>query len=390
MKSCAPDIQTSTDGTIANNQTHIGPHLRFTRNRWSKWILVLLAIKAVLLLVGIIVIKTLNLHFIPDKLRWLDVWYRWDVKEYLTVTINGYEPGTPNAYLAVRPPIVPLMIRGIAFLGVQNLLVAGFIMATVASFPVPVLMEKLASLDYQPREAERATWFLLIFPMSFCLHLPLSEGVFMLLVLDAFLAARNDDWLQAGLAACIAGATRVNGILLFPALLAEVAHQYYLHRKVRFQWAWVGLAPLGTLAYLTINRFVFGGALAFMKSTSGLDWPWISVAKLFHSIITMSPINKILWIYPQCVTVIFLMVICIWTCFKSRPSYSVWTLLNVALITSQRSILSLPRYAIVVFPMYFFLAEASKSRSIKLLITGLFIFLFLYFSALFAAGLWAF
>jgi len=368
---------------------------KLSQNPWVKWGLVLIGIKLSLVSIGLITTTLLGQHFYPDNPGWLAVWYRLDVKEYLTVALNGYEPGTSNAYLSVRLPVVPLLIRGIACLGFQNLFVAAFVMATLVSFPLPGLMEKLASLDYPQPMTQRATWLFLIFPMSFCLHLPLSEGIFMALVLQAFLSARNDDWLTAGFAAALAGATRINGLLLFPALVVEMGHRYYKERKISPQWAWIGLAPLGTLSYLLLNHFVFRNAFEFMVAEKdfyhqSIAWPWTGVLSLFKHAITKPLDDRLLYYYPECITVILLVVVTVWTCWKCRPSYSVWTLLNVGLFTSAHFILSLPRYAIAIFPMYFFMADMTRVRLVYVVATGLSLSLFLYFALLFANGWWAF
>lgn len=366
-----------------------------SKSPWVKWTLACLAIKLCLVIVGIAVTKAFGLHFSPGSPAWLATWYRWDVIDFYQVTLNGYQPGTPDAHLIVRFPIVPLMIRGIALLCFQNIFVAGFVMATLVSLPIPVLMEKLAALDHPAAAAGRAAWLMLIFPMSFCLHLPLTEGIFLVLVLNTFLAARSGDWLQASLSAALASATRINGVLLLPALLAEAAYQYHLQRAFRRQWLWLLISPLGIAAYCGLSYYLYGSVFAYIKyqpeyCNQHIAWPWVGVANLFHAALTSDVTNRILYFYPQCLAVILLVVAAIWTCKKCRPSYVVWTLLNILLFTSTTFILSIQRYAVAVFPIFFFLAGITERKPVYTGVKCLSFSMMIYCAALFAAGWWAF
>jgi len=392
--SASLDVEINQAGIKVESNNSEGA-LRYAPIHWMKWVLILILIKLSLVIIGLASCAFFNQQFAPTQFSWLAPWYRWDVIEFYTVTINGYEPGTPLAHLIVKFPIVPLMIRGIGFLGIHNLFLAGFIMATLVSLPIPILMEKLARLDYGEDISERSAWFLLIFPMSFCLHLPLTEGIFMVLALNAFLAARKNDWKQAAITAALAGATRVNGILLIPALVAEAAYQYSVERKWCSGWMWLALAPLGTIIYCGLCFWLFGDVFAYMKfqpeyAGQHVTWPWIGITNLIHHALTTSSIDRFVYIYPECVALVFLMVITVWTCFKYRPSYSIWTALNLLLCISTTSILSLPRYAIVIFPIYLILAEFTKLRIVYAATSCVLIGFFVYFSVLFAAGWSAF
>ena len=67
----------------------------------------------------------------------------------------------------------------------------------------------------------RAAWFLLIFPTAYFLHIGYTESLFLALVLGSFLAARTDRWWLAGILGGLAALTRINGLVLIPALAAE-------------------------------------------------------------------------------------------------------------------------------------------------------------------------
>ena len=74
-----------------------------------------------------------------------------------------------------------------------------------------------------------------------------------------------------------------------------------------------------------------------------------------------------------------------------RPSYSVWITLNWFLINSTAFVISVPRYALTLFPMFILFALAVRGRRVwyALLTVWSLLYLALY-TGRFAQGLWAF
>ncbi len=126
----------------------------------------------------------------------------------------------------------------------------------------------------------RAAWFLLIFPTAYFLHIGYTEALFMALVLGSFLAARTERWWLAGLLGGLAALTRVNGLVLIPALAAEALTQW-LHRppeerRLRVEWLAIGLVAVGFGGYLALNQAIYGDALTFLTRPAR---PLVQVAR---------------------------------------------------------------------------------------------------------------
>jgi Gpi18-like mannosyltransferase len=81
-----------------------------------------------------------------------------------------------------------------------------------------IVLYHLARLDLSRRAAERAVALMAIFPFAFFFGVAYRESTFLLFTLLAFYRLRTGGWLRGGLAAGLAGATRVTGILMWPAL----------------------------------------------------------------------------------------------------------------------------------------------------------------------------
>ena len=76
----------------------------------------------------------------------------------------------------------------------------------------------LARSDMPRVRAERTALLTAIFPFGFFFGMVYTEALFLLLTVLAFYAFRTRRWLLGGVCGGLASATRVNGILLLPAL----------------------------------------------------------------------------------------------------------------------------------------------------------------------------
>src|SRR5439155_1595341 len=128
-------------------------------------------------------------------------------------------------------------------------------------------------------------WFLFIFPGSGALHMPFTESVFLALAIGSFLTARKDRWALAGLLGALACLTRINGLVLMPALAVEAGYQYWKTRRWLWQWLWIGFIGFGILGYLLLNYHVFSNPFMFMTFRREhffqvMSWPWVGTKDL--------------------------------------------------------------------------------------------------------------
>ena len=111
----------------------------------------------------------------------------------------------------------------------------------------------------------RAAGFLLIFPTAYFLHVGYTESLFLALVLGCFLAVRRDHWWLAGALGGLAALTRINGLVLVPALAAEAWLEWDAdgRHRLRAHWLAIGLVVVGFVGYLALNLAVYGDPLTF-------------------------------------------------------------------------------------------------------------------------------
>jgi hypothetical protein len=324
----------------------------------------------------------------PD---WLEIWNRWDSLHYLGLAKSGYAAVGDTKVSLVFFPLYPWLVRGFAFF-LRNYIAAAIFVSGLAAIATGLIFKQLVACDETEEVANGAVWFLFIFPTSFFLHIAYTESLFLSLTLGCFLAARKEQWHLAGLLGAGACLTRVNGLVLIPALTTEVLLQLWRTRRINWQWLWLILVPLGFMGYLWLNHEVTGDFFAFTKIMEE-HWykkfasPWSGIHDVYLRALGMN-INEGL---NEFVGEILITGAMIGSWVRLRPSYSVWITLNWLLINSTAFVLSVPRYALTLFPMFILFAIAVRGRRVcyALLTVWSVLYLALY-TGRFAQGLWAF
>ena len=228
----------------------------------------------------------------------LDPWHRWDAPHYTDIAVFGYradDPGNLSApgYSQVFPgdldlyivffPLFPWLIAAVnAVIGEP--IVSAFIVATVASLFVAPLLYRLVSVDLGHRIGLWTAGFLLVFPTAYFLHIGYTESLFLSLAFGSMWLARTNRWWLAGLLAALAAMTRVNGLILAPALVVEAFLQWRAdpERRLRVAWLAIGGVGIGFGVYLVVNQVVYGDPFAFSEIQrehwfKNLTWPWVGL-----------------------------------------------------------------------------------------------------------------
>ena len=171
---------------------------------------VAICIKALLFLFGMQSYQVLQDERVSGLHGALEIWNRWDSINYQKLAQFGYSANGDLKPLLVFYPLFPWAVRAVAFVA-RDYLFSAFIVSTVASLITPVIFRRLVSLDYPKALAQRAVWFLLIFPTSYFLHIGYTEGLFLMLVVSCVYATRKRRWLIASILGALACLTRANG-----------------------------------------------------------------------------------------------------------------------------------------------------------------------------------
>ena len=141
---------------------------------------------------------------------------------------------------------------------------------------------------------------------------------------------------------------------------------------------------------------VFGRPLAFLSMqeeywSKSLTWPWVGAADAWGSVWWRKASDAVMVGWQEFLFLGLGLACAVWAWLRLRPSYAVWVTLNWLLWASTKFVLSVPRYTLVLFPLYILVARAGLKRPTW---GAAYVVWSLLFMALFASrfvrGAWAF
>jgi hypothetical protein len=193
----------------------------------------------------------------------------------------------------------------------------------------------------------------------------------------------------------LAGLARINGLVLIPVLAYEAALQYRKSRRLEWSFLAVAGPALGFGGYLFVNFRETGNPLAFMAVQrehwyKHLALPWNGMRETLSSIRWRPPAEAQM-VGTQELLFILLGLACTIYCWvKLRRAYAIWMTGNWLLFTCTSFIYSVPRFTLVMFPIYMIFALLAGNKLWSAIVT-LWSLLFLsLFTGLFVRGQWAF
>jgi hypothetical protein len=206
-----------------------------------------------------------------------------------------------------------------------------------------------------------------IFPTAFFFLAPYTESLFLLLSILAFREARHDRWGRVAVFGALAALTRSVGILLIPALMLEAiwAGRTSRVRALGARLAGAAAIALGPLSWFAWWGIAHGNWLAPLDAQR--DWgrelqpPWVSLGHAVEFAWTF----RSYWLLDLAIVSLAIggLALALPVLRPSEALYGVFSLLLPLLDPfGDRPLLSVPRFAVVVFPALWGLSGAGLGR----------------------------
>jgi MFS family permease len=323
-------------------------------------------------------------QFTPYRL--IDMWARWDSGWYLDIVRNGYylngNLNSTQSNIAFYPTY-PYLVRGIvAVLPAEMrsttwILFIGIVLSNIFLLAGLILFYRLLIDWFQDQElAGRAVLYVLFFPTAFIFSAFYTESTFFFLAIAAVYLARKKKWWLANLVAAILALTRVVGLfILLP--LGWMYLDDWLHKDDRLHTREkIRLASLSFLFPLV----AFAGFLLYMFKLTGSFLAPFQIQQAFGREVAapwaalFSPRNTIVYEKPIDLTIVVLFLILSFAAFKKlSPGMGLFSLAMMYASIFNGTLLSTPRYCLVIFPAFILLAQMGKNRVIDQIIRYSFI-----------------
>lgn len=316
-----------------------------------------------------------------------DVWARWDSVWFLRIAEHGYGGGE-HAAAAAFYPLYPLLVGGLGRAFGGHYVVAGLVLSLACCLGSFLLLQRLAEARLGADGARRAVLYLALFPMALFLGAVYSESLALLLSLAAFLLAERRRFAWAGAAAGLALLTRPVGVALLPAL-ALIA--WRTPRRGRA----LGSLALGSLAFAAYPLYLWqelGDPWAFLKAQGfwqrhvspagpfgglwdGLRAGWAGAEQLvsgnhhhvyWTAVRDTDPLRAATVNLENLAFLALFLVLSAIAWRRFGAPYGLFCALSLAIPLSAPShrwpLLSMPRFGLVVFPLFLALAAVAAGR----------------------------
>ncbi|MBV9439938.1 MAG: glycosyltransferase family 39 protein [Candidatus Eremiobacteraeota bacterium] len=300
-----------------------------------------------------------GIHYAASTNPLLAVWGRWDAEHYLGIAQQGYS-GTEPAFF----PLYPALIRLVGAVTGSHLL-AGLLISNAASFLALLYLYKLIEHEYTRQVAHRTTFYVSIFPTAIFFSAVYSESLFLFLTVASFYYLRRRSWLIAGVFGFFAALTRSEGALLVAPFAIEWIVAAWEGRRefLRYWWSDIvvpavsmALVPLGLAVYMAYLWVLRGDPLLFSHVQRHwgrhLAWPWTSVWKTLMKIVHAHSPQTIANQSLELAFTLLMIVVLLVGLRRLRLSYTVYMAASILAPMSTSSLMSMPRFALVLFPMF--------------------------------------
>ncbi len=317
----------------------------------------------------------------------VDMWGGWDSWWYNRIATTGYSGEKITA--AYRNgqselaffPLYPLLTQALGKI-VGNVFTAGLIISNLALLGSAWLLYLYVKIDSDEPTAKRAVRYLFIFPIAFVFSCFLTESLFLFLVLLSFYFARKRYWLWCGLAGFFASLTRNLGVFLILPLFFEYLDSInYQIRKINHNIIYFLFLPLALFLVSYFNYKSTGDWLNFIHIQSA--WGRQPGNPLLHIL------NDFMGgeIRQVCNCFFLFLVLGIISLNLRYLKFQEWLFAMYSIfIPASTGIVSIPRYSLIIFPIYIILAKISHNKTLDFALMLFFIPLQIMFISLWSIG----
>ena len=341
------------------------------------------------LLVGYFAVVTIgypipNVPIRVSSNEFLNLASRWDTGWYLGIAVGGYrwDPNLAHQQNIAFFPAYPMLMRvGGRLLGQQPLL-AGVLVSLVAFFIALLYLYRLARERMDHESAVSALLLLAAYPFALFYSAAYTESLFLCGAVAAFYHLRRADYIKAGLWGLLVGLTRPNGCLLSIPLAAVIFEERlpFLRKhfgSVRTERPLRPVPALAAAAMPGIGMLLFS---AYLYSLTGYVFAWARAHEAWgrsYKPLTALVVDRYQYVaangwygYTASLPIdvlnglAALFVLClVWPMTRRLgAAYGLFVVINLFTPLMAGGLLSIGRVTCVLFPIFFWLAQAVPAR----------------------------
>ena len=324
-------------------------------------------------------IETLKNSGLP---YWAWSFGNFDGVHYLRIANDGYVYQFTQAFF----PLYPILIKITSFLSFGNYFIAGLLISNILFLFSVYVFHKLIKESFNKSVANWACLFLIFFPTSFYFGSIYTESLFLFLMTSAFYFYQQKKYLLASVLGALASSTRIIGIFLSPALIKTKSPKNFLSLMI---------TPLGLFLYMVYLKIEFNNPFYFLSAQSAFGQerstnkiillPQV-IYRSLEQVLTTKGIVLFNSSFDLAAT-LFCIILLLMSLRFVKKSWIIFSFLAILTPTLTGSLISMPRYILIAFPMYIVLGSINRAW-IKISLLIFFFIMLTITTALFTRGYW--
>lgn len=309
----------------------------------------------------------------------LRAWERWDWFHFNDIALNGYfDPLWDTPTEAFFPGLPMVMRFGYQVFGIPTA-ATGMILSFVGGAIACIALCRLAKFEFGEPAAIPAVVAFVAVPTAVFMSAPYTEAPFLMFALPAWLLARKDKWAWACILATCAAAFRISALFLVAAMGLQFLVSRDWHR-IRTWWPKLFLFLLPVLpvaGYFAWLHHKTGDWLRWQHAQSAewyreFTWPWEALATTWragHGAVSLgqgTPIGLLeayAWMFrAELVAMVIGVIVTVLLLLYRRWGEAAWMGLPVAALATSHWFFSVPRSALLWWPMFLLIGWAAAKR----------------------------
>lgn len=378
----------------------ISIHMPLRKTAWLEAAWIFIISRLLIFFITVVAIRRMSPPGQSIRLSWL----HWDTGNYIDIAQHGY------SYLKITVffPLWPLLIHSVGtLLGASTMSydMAALLLANLLFYFALVIFYRLLNDSFDPIVARKSLCYLAFSPYAIFFFVGYTESLFLFLCLAAFLCLQCSRYWLAGLCGFLAALTHAQGILLVVPVAIIMLQRFWLRPGEQMSWQRRSgiclsllLIPLGVVVFMLYLGITKGSPLAFSTAETQLwdrhlTFPLVSIIMAIQTFFRPESYDQHLLNLLDIVFVLvpFAILIIGW---KRLPlHYALFALAMMLFNVSYpqgtiEPLTAVPRYMLIVFPIFIILGGWGKSPYLDRIITVCSTSLFVLNALLFVVGLW--
>lgn len=303
----------------------------------------------------------------------------WDGGHFISISENGYTQNYQYAFF----PLFPYLLKIINSVFLINSAVSSLVLNALLLFGFLKIFFDILKSQYDENVSLRIIVLFLLYPFSFFLLLPYSEALFLFLTGFFFWYIFKKNFLLASVFCSLALLTRISGLFLIPVLVFSI----YKGDKKNLIFL---LFPIGTIICYIFWIFNNTGSWVILLQAEKIYWGrsiGLPFMGLYAGISDIIQKPFLISNYLNLITAVFGIGLVIRSIRFLKREYVIYLLFGLSFYLCLSTLISFPRFMIVLFPIFITLEFIKNKTFLKFYIL-LSILLNILNIFLFISGYW--